>query len=374
MTLPDAPEGATTDVSSAKAGRKKSALPFVFVSVAALATLGGYFFAAQNEVGLTSEPVEKVAVAPVTPETKSDTKPVAKAETKPAPVAPKATNGVVPSFDTVRVEKDGAAVIAGRAEPGTQVTAMLDGKVIGKAETNSVGEFVVVPDELLPEGTGSISLLVQKDGKDVRSDQQVAVVVKPKAANNETVVAMIAPDQPTKLVPSTKPSEKPSDLVKVDTVDYDANGNIIFSGRASPGNTVRIYVDNTALGEVKVGSDGKWLFDQSPKVSAGNHTLRADEIDGKGTVVSRVELPLLREDKNKVAELQQATPVDADGDTRFPMGPERIVIQPGNSLWRVSRVIYGKGIKYTLIYEANRDQIRDANKIYPGQIFAAPKL
>src|SRR5262249_55436187 len=50
----------------------------------------------------------------------------------------------------------------------------------------------------------------------------------------------------------------------------------------------------------------------------------------------------------------------------------RVIIQPGNNLWRLSRVIYGKGISYTVIYEANKDQIRDPDLIYPGQIFATP--
>jgi nucleoid-associated protein YgaU len=50
----------------------------------------------------------------------------------------------------------------------------------------------------------------------------------------------------------------------------------------------------------------------------------------------------------------------------------QIVIQPGNNLWRISRVLYGRGIEYTVIYEANRNQIRDPNLIYPGQIFATP--
>jgi nucleoid-associated protein YgaU len=52
--------------------------------------------------------------------------------------------------------------------------------------------------------------------------------------------------------------------------------------------------------------------------------------------------------------------------------PGHVVIQPGNNLWRISRVIYGRGIEYTAIYEANRDKIRDPDLIYPGQIFATP--
>jgi nucleoid-associated protein YgaU len=50
----------------------------------------------------------------------------------------------------------------------------------------------------------------------------------------------------------------------------------------------------------------------------------------------------------------------------------KVVIQPGNNLWKLSRVIYGRGINFTVIYQANKDQIRNPNRIYPGQIFAIP--
>jgi nucleoid-associated protein YgaU len=52
----------------------------------------------------------------------------------------------------------------------------------------------------------------------------------------------------------------------------------------------------------------------------------------------------------------------------------RVVIQPGNNLWRISQVIYGSGVKYTVIYEANKDHIRNPDLIYPGQIFATPEV
>jgi nucleoid-associated protein YgaU len=48
------------------------------------------------------------------------------------------------------------------------------------------------------------------------------------------------------------------------------------------------------------------------------------------------------------------------------------VVQPGNSLWRISRRLYGKGIRNSVIYQANKDQIRDPDLIYPGQIFVVP--
>lgn len=49
-----------------------------------------------------------------------------------------------------------------------------------------------------------------------------------------------------------------------------------------------------------------------------------------------------------------------------------MIVQPGNSLWRIARRTLGGGIHYSEIYQANRDQIRDPNLIYPGQIFTVP--
>jgi len=45
-----------------------------------------------------------------------------------------------------------------------------------------------------------------------------------------------------------------------------------------------------------------------------------------------------------------------------------VFVQPGNSLWRIARRNYGRGIQYTVIFEANRAQIGDPSLIYPGQV------
>lgn len=60
---------------------------------------------------------------------------------------------------------------------------------------------------------------------------------------------------------------------------------------------------------------------------------------------------------------QAAPPTPAD---------RRVVIQPGNNLWRIAMGNYGEGFRYFEIYEANKDQIRDPNLIYPGQVFVVP--
>ena len=44
----------------------------------------------------------------------------------------------------------------------------------------------------------------------------------------------------------------------------------------------------------------------------------------------------------------------------------------GDSLWRISRIFYGHGIRYHEIFAANSSQIRNPNLIYPGQVFVIP--
>ncbi len=49
-----------------------------------------------------------------------------------------------------------------------------------------------------------------------------------------------------------------------------------------------------------------------------------------------------------------------------------ITVQPGQSLWRISDAHYGDGIRWVQIFRANRDQIRNPDLIFPGQVFALP--
>lgn len=286
----------------------------------------------------------------------------------PAP-APAPALVIAPSFDTVRVEKDGAAVIAGRAAPNADVVAKLNGEVIATAKAGTDGAFVMVPEKPLPVGAGTLSLESNGAGSVQVSSNTVAVAVKPQE-KTEPTVAVLAPDQPTKIIQAPA---APTSAVVLDAVDYDAAGNIVFSGRAEANSTVRLYVDNTLAGEMKSDADGKWNYVGKATVAAGTHTLRADQLAVDGSVASRVELPFLREEPAKVAAAVPvaATPTAEPVVAAAPQ-PTRIVIQPGNNLWKLSRELYGQGRQYTVIYEANKDQIRNPRLIYPGQVITAP--
>ena len=50
-----------------------------------------------------------------------------------------------------------------------------------------------------------------------------------------------------------------------------------------------------------------------------------------------------------------------------------VIIRRGDTLWQISRRVYGAGVRYTTIYMANEDQITDPDRIRPGQIFGVPE-
>jgi nucleoid-associated protein YgaU len=50
-----------------------------------------------------------------------------------------------------------------------------------------------------------------------------------------------------------------------------------------------------------------------------------------------------------------------------------IIIRRGDTLWRISRRVYGQGVRYSTIYLANQTQIEDPDRIWPGQVFKVPQ-
>ncbi len=354
-----------------------------------------------------AEATAPAAIPATAPAAETATAPVAEPASVPAVETAAVPAAEAPGFDTVRIEKTGEAVIAGRAVAGSEVVIKLNGQPIGNSVSNQDGNFVVVPEQPLPVGTGALTLEIKPAGTAafMPAGETVAVAV-PENEQQQVMAAVVSQDQPTEVLqapaaeaapaqPETtapvEASAAPAVTVSLDAVDYDSQGNIMFSGRGTAGSTERLYVDNAAVGETKSGADGRWSFLGAAQIAPGNHTLRIDEIDAAGAVASRVELPFFREEAAKVAaaepEVQTAVPgaeapaVAAATGTQAAVATAvaapklgRVVIQPGNNLWRISQVIYGSGFKYTVIYKANKEFIRNPDRIYPGQIFATPEV
>ena len=534
------------------------------------------------------KPEEKVAaVAPKEVETAPSAEPVPEVKLGDETAKPEAAEAEPEgaSFDIVRVEEDGSAVLAGRAAPGSTVRLLINEKVAGETQANERGEWVLIPAEPMAAGAHQMQIETENAAGEVKLAEQSVALTVPDQPGTQPLIVLSETAKPSKVLQKPEPTEvKQAEAAQdstaseggeataaasqqpaaesrtaaleppatatapavtstgrslnVDVVDYDDAGLTTFSGRSTPGSTVRVYVDDVATGEAIARSDGTWSFTAGREIASGPHTLRTDQIGADGSVTERIELPFFRESAERIASLQaqrkttteeeqpkpetsataaaepdatakvaaadtQAEPAETEapaatgtetqdsmktaeqsqpvekpemaesqptseikGDAETaksdvapaaaepdatqqtaavepdtePTKPEtaqqqvaavepdaepvkpadlmaateddepeqvarpepdtasaeiasvtsetgqaatttpatdapatgKVVIQPGNNLWQISRVIYGKGRQYTVIYDANKEQIRDPNRIYPGQIFETP--
>ena len=146
--------------------------------------------------------------------------------------------------------------------------------------------------------------------------------------------------------------------VVIDSVVYDSDGEVVMGGRSGRGLAdLQIYIDNQPVLRTRADPDGAWQA-QLAGIERGVYRLRVDELDAAAQVTSRAEIPF-----------ERVTPELA----RDAVGPRALIVQPGNTLWDMSEQNYGDGLRYMRIFEANRDQIRDPDLIYPGQVFVVPE-
>ncbi len=262
----------------------------------------------------------------------------------------------IPTFDIVRVERDGSTVVAGRALPGASVEIKANGAVVGTATADDHGEWVVVLDQPLKPGNIEITLTAHNPDGSVKDSVQSVSVQVPEQKDKPALVVMSEPGKASRVLQGPGVPSDAGNLV-VETVDYDAEGNLIISGKADKGATVRVYIGGKSVGDAVADAAGHWELRPTVAIAPGQYALRVDQVDVAGKVVARVELPFERGEPSAVIAA---------------MKNGKVVIQPGNNLWNIARQIYGSGFSYTVIYEANKSQIRDPNLIYPGQIFATP--
>jgi nucleoid-associated protein YgaU len=320
-----------------------------------------------------------IPAAPAPPDLAAANTETARADTSAA--AAQATM-IPPRFDVVRVGARGSAVIAGRAAPGAEVILFADnGRELGRARADRRGEFVILPAESLPPGTMELSLRARLGDQEMAGPDTVVLVVPDTASQMAEAQRPAAPAQPAAeapaptgplavLIPSRPeaagprllqapepaPAARGAPRLGIDSVEYDQAGSMRFAGAAPPGTTLRLYVDEKYIGDAVADAQGRWALMPETQPSIGRHRLRVDQISpADGRVLARAEVPFQREE----------LPAEAFSE-------QRIVVQPGNNLWRIARATYGRGTRYTVIYQANKDQIADPNRIFPGQVFALP--
>ena len=277
-------------------------------------------------------------------------------------------------IDVVRVDESGIAVIAGTAEPSTTIEAKIGNQTVGTTEVNKDGGFVISGE--ISSSTEPQELKVFTKADEIVKPVEAETIIDNKDWVYETKSFVILPGIINEKNSQNVQDEKLDDIIIVevkkqdlvikeetknitvekltlDRIKYSENGTAILFGRARNEMNVLVYLDNNFQTKTTPGLDGGWTVDLGI-VEPGIYKLRIDETTNNGDVIFRIETPFKQEAK----------------DLLDKMFTKSITVQPGNSLWRIARRIYGRGIMYIDIYKKNDHLIKDPNLIYPGQVFS----
>jgi nucleoid-associated protein YgaU len=312
--------------------------------------------------------------------TPQDAAPQAGGQQDAVPAATPGANAAAdtPSFDVLRVEPDGSAVIAGRAAPNSTLEITNGNSVVAKVDVGPSGDFATVLDSPLSPGDHQLVLKVTgTDGKVVTSEETatisvpadkngklLAMVTKPgkasrlisvpqqpgqtasgdttatsgpsessgtaaaassaPAAGGATPSAPAAADPssetaaatPATSAPGTGVAQRPSTASELQISAVEIEGSQIFiAGLAKSGIQVRGSADGSVLGHARAGLDGHFVIEGNANLTVGDHRIAVEALGAGGQVLVRVEVPFNRPAGEQFAAIASPAPKSAAAST-----------------------------------------------------------
>jgi hypothetical protein len=245
---------------------------------------------------------------------------------------------------------------------------------------------------------------VTPPASEARDDRSTALATVQAEANAVAAAPAVSPRSP-----DTGDSEPVFDIARI-----ERTGDAVIAGRAAPGAIVELLRNGERHDQAVADQSGQFVM-VPPRLPPGDYelTLRSrrpdglqatskqsvmvavDEVESNSSAVrsrpgepqtvgssqtqhaSQPALQIAKRQDIPVSQQPRSTPATSpsDGGSPFAVVARKItttVVSRGDSLWRISRVTYGAGLRYAVVYKANRDQIRDPNRIYPGQLLVLP--
>ncbi len=352
-----------------------------------------------------------------------------KAETKPMPAkaeptagdpagasVPLAKTNGVPGLQVTAVEIEGGTMyVAGNAKPGSLVRIYADDKLLGETKTDDKGHFVV--DGSIELSVGSHIIRADMMNEDASKVAMRASVPFDRPAGAQVAAIAGPSDTPVTALGSLK-TEAGKALALLRGLFADGkqpSAEQLAAARSATEFALQ------SLAEFKPAADAdpalaKAAAETSKAAASALTALKSSppdpasvaaalqKVDGAigsaltqqslGTAVATVELPVATgsgaaraTDAPKVenaeeaaaAPAQQAAAPDATQEQpatieQAPLKESKtsVIIRRGDTLWQISRRVYGAGVRYTTIYLANREQIGNPDLIRPGQVFGVP--
>lgn len=268
-----------------------------------------------------------------------------------------------------------------------------------------------------PREAGTVGVGIPLADSGGKSGSSSPAASAPESSGQERIAATTEPKIGLEPAPSVAFSA-------VDYEDHQETGRLFMSGKAASGSRIAVYIDNRFVGTAMADAGGLWEFSLSDVLGAGEHKLRADQVDlDTGKVQARAEVTFGRPEavseqasvseqapspgqemeaptSAKTHAAESANPVEAERLARsqdtgagtelaarheqMPAAagrdarsakrkPRVVIVRRGDTLWHIARRYYGRGFRYSKIYRSNRDQIRNPHWIYPQQKFVIPQ-
>lgn len=125
--------------------------------------------------------------------------------------------------------------------------------------------------------------------------------------------------------------------------------------------------------------NGKKFFNTNMKVTLEDYKITEDAKQGYDLKV-KISLKQWRDYGTKTVNIKitaskpkaSVEPKRAVTTSPAPVSSQTYTVVKGYCLWNIAKKFYGNGSKYTVIYNANKDKIKNPNLIYPGQVLTIP--
>lgn len=251
-----------------------------------------------------------------------------------------------PTFDLVRIEQSGNIVVAGRNTAESNISVVINKKVVATEHTNQDGEFVYAPSDALAPGNYVISLV--DAGKNIKSKDSVFVYISERGYKNS--VSLLMTEHGSKVMQA--PELLDGDLV-VSKIDYLDTGRLVVTGKALPRLRVSLTLNDKYLGFARV-SDYKnfGLGADVGELKAGeNYKINIRLHDTEGTTIANVEHCFVMPE------------MTGDDNTFY-------TVRRGDCLWIIARNFLRRGVLFTMI--AERNNISNPDLIFPEQLLQIP--
>lgn len=316
---------------------------------------------------------DEVEVANADPQVESApaTEPAAGPSAEPDPV-------LISAIDV----ENGRIFVAGTGEPGRIVTVYLDGERLGSATIGAQGGFLMEAARELDAGNYEVRAdMLSGDGSSVARRAAVRLSheepsVSVAQAEPEIWGDADAAEQPQ----STAEAETatPSEEVETSVAQGQAEPAEAKESAQSGGQQVAVAQEQPqeSASEPAAGSQADQPASSGDAEDAGasqtQEVAETQSSEDSGEQVAAAADATEESSPGDAASANEEVAAASESETPEIKSGASVIIRRGDNLWRISRRMLGRGIRYTVIYEANRDQIRDPSLIFPGQVFDVP--